>query len=88
MEHNNWDLEISCCTELEIPQYCALFGPLWVWSLMDDHSSRYVDVDECQTSVNLCEHNCTNTLGSFECVCDEGFTLNEDLLNCDGMVLN
>ena len=35
-----------------------------------------------------CEQNCDNNEGSFECSCDPGFTLNADMLNCDGMSWN
>ena len=31
------------------------------------------DVDECQTSANNCRFNCKNLVGSFICVCPEGF---------------
>ncbi|XP_048252990.1 protein jagged-1-like isoform X2 [Haliotis rufescens] len=34
------------------------------------------DIDECSQTADLCQHggNCTNTPGSFECRCMEGFT--------------
>ena len=34
--------------------------------------------------MDLCEYNCTNTVGSYACSCDIGFQLNEDGLHCDG----
>ncbi|XP_073789900.1 thrombomodulin [Danio rerio] len=40
-----------------------------------DEDDRYcVDVDEC-ISTNDCDQNCTNTPGSFECFCHEGYVL-------------
>jgi len=33
-----------------------------------------VDIDEC-TSANPCEHDCVNTLGSFKCLCHQGYML-------------
>lgn len=31
------------------------------------------DVDECATPANLCKYACKNTVGSFLCVCPEGY---------------
>ncbi len=31
------------------------------------------DVDECQEGKHTCEHNCLNTYGGFECICNEGY---------------
>ena len=33
------------------------------------------DINECFTSNNLCEHKCVNTVGSYKCVCREGYEL-------------
>ena len=43
------------------------------------------DVDECLAETDLCDQNCTNTLGTYECSCRDGF--NEDGFNCIGMLL-
>ena len=49
-------------------------------SLIKGFSHIATDIDEC--SMNLCEHNCMNTIGSFECSCRDGF--DQDGLNCTG----
>ena len=34
------------------------------------------DIDECQTTqAAKCEHRCANTLGSFQCYCNEGYSV-------------
>ena len=42
----------------------------------------YTDIDECQESVCDRNGNCTNTIGSFECTCNIGFTGSG--LECEG----
>ena len=46
--------------------------------------SKISDVNECQTSNGGCEQVCTNTIGSFECSCNRGFSLSSDGVNCNG----
>ncbi|XP_078664154.1 tenascin-like [Branchiostoma floridae x Branchiostoma belcheri] len=43
------------------------------------------DVDECVAGNGCCEQFCTNTIGSFNCSCAAGFTLNVDQITCSGM---
>ena len=43
------------------------------------------DVDECLMEMDLCEQNCTNTPGSYECGCLDGFY--ESGFNCIGMLM-
>ena len=40
------------------------------------------DIDECVDFNGDCEHNCTNTNGSYHCTCDEDYTLDKDGHNC------
>ncbi|CAG9771064.1 unnamed protein product [Ceutorhynchus assimilis] len=42
----------------------------------------FVDLDECATRNAGCEHDCTNTLGSYQCSCRTGFTLHENKKSC------
>ena len=49
---------------------------------------QQTDIDECELKeLNDCQQHCTNTVGSFTCSCQEGFTLNADGRNCDGISL-
>ncbi|XP_053373366.1 uncharacterized protein LOC123544865 [Mercenaria mercenaria] len=40
------------------------------------------DENECETRNGDCGHICTNVIGSFECSCHQGYTLNEDKSTC------
>ena len=44
-----------------------------------------VDVDECTEKISECDHNCTNTLGSYTCSCSPGYQL-IDKTKCSGML--
>jgi len=40
-----------------------------------------LDQDECLNK-NQCDHNCTNTMGSFTCLCMPRYTLNNFTQKC------
>ena len=40
------------------------------------------DIDECADSNGGCQHNCTNTIGSYHCYCAVGHALNDDYHSC------
>ena len=48
--------------------------------------SFYVDVDdnECEENNGGCSQTCNNTLGSYRCTCEEGYSLNFDGFTCTG----
>ena len=43
------------------------------------------DIDECEQGLDGCDHNCTNTVGSYICTCMDGYELESDNHNCTGM---
>lgn len=43
----------------------------------------HVDVDECRARVPFCAHRCVNTVGSYKCECQPGFSLGSDGKSCD-----
>ena len=49
-------------------------------SVGDKHNC--VDVNECLVNRGGCEHQCLNTLGSYQCKCNAGYSLQEDGHNC------
>jgi len=42
------------------------------------------DIDECAQTHKPCNQTCTNTIGSFTCFCNPGYTLEPDKTNCKG----
>ena len=43
------------------------------------------DIDECMENTGNCSQNCNNTIGSYQCLCDDGFLLDSDGASCNGM---
>ena len=43
-----------------------------------------LDIDECAESSVVCEQVCTDTDGSFQCSCRNGFRLGSNGRSCDG----
>ena len=44
----------------------------------------YTDIDECIVGLDGCDHNCTNTVGSYYCTCMDGYVLEADNHTCEG----
>ena len=44
------------------------------------------DIDECSLGTDRCSQSCTNTIGSYTCSCNTGYTLNSDGYTCDGKI--
>lgn len=43
-----------------------------------------LEFDECKTIAHGCEHECINTLGTYECACKIGYELHSDGKHCEG----
>ncbi|EEB19379.1 conserved hypothetical protein [Pediculus humanus corporis] len=46
-------------------------------------ASFMVEFDECKTTDHGCEHECVNTLGTYECACKIGYELHSDGKHCE-----
>ena len=44
-----------------------------------------IDIDECDLEIDLCEHKCFNSKGSYYCQCNHGYNLEENSYNCTGI---
>ena len=46
----------------------------------------FVDIDECVKGTDNCSQNCINTIGSYQCYCNDGYTLDSvDRHICNGI---
>ena len=45
-----------------------------------------VDIEECAMYTDECQQVCNNTIGSYECSCNDGYTLATDGKNCTGRI--
>ena len=43
------------------------------------------DIDECGEGISGCSQLCNNTVGSFECSCEDGYQLAFDEKTCNGL---
>ena len=50
-------------------------------------STRFLDIEECLVDNGGCDQICSEMLGSFVCLCSEGFTLGTDGKSCVGKKL-
>ncbi|XP_076093735.1 hemicentin-1-like isoform X1 [Mytilus galloprovincialis] len=44
--------------------------------------NKCIDINECLEDVGVCQHNCTNTVGSFHCRCPLGYKVARDGRKC------
>ena len=56
--------ELSICSAVQL---FVLHGDIYSIPLCS------LDIDECGRSLDNCEQNCSNTVGSFECSCQPGY---------------
>ena len=60
---------------------------LHVFYLIITCSSFWLDINECATNNGGCGQVCTNTVGSYSCSCNTGYTLSSNQKSCTGMNL-
>ena len=46
-----------------------------------------IDINECSEDNGRCDQICNNTMGSYHCMCSDGFTLDSDNHTCLGQFL-
>ena len=45
------------------------------------------DINECDVNTDNCSQFCNNTIGSYQCYCEDGYTLDSDEHTCNGIIL-
>lgn len=50
--------------------------------VLDNFGKKCIDKNECHTNNGGCDHTCTNTMKSYKCSCDKGYTLAADGQTC------
>ena len=45
------------------------------------------DIDECDNENGNCSQFCNNTIGSYQCYCEDGYILDSDDHTCYGMYI-
>ena len=45
-----------------------------------------IDINECGKGNGGCSHMCNNTIGSYQCFCEDGYELEADQHLCNGKV--
>ena len=46
-----------------------------------------IDINECDEENGGCSHMCNNTIGSYQCLCEDGYELDSDQHLCNGNVV-
>lgn len=57
--------------------FCLCFA--WLYTLL----SFCTDIDECENR-DICQHECKNTFGSYQCICPPGYQLMLNGKTCQG----
>ena len=60
-------------------QECSCFFVIVVVTVYE-----LIDIDECLVANGNCEQICSNTIGSMECDCQDGYRLGSDGESCLG----
>lgn len=53
--------------------------------LMWNYYEFLLDINECLINNGGCHHNCSNSIGSYTCQCNDGFTSTNNGEQCTGM---
>ncbi|MED6274642.1 Fibrillin-2, partial [Characodon lateralis] len=79
-----WNKPCEPCPTPATNAYRTLCGNLAPGFIIDIHTGKPVDIDECREIPGICANGvCINQIGSFRCECPMGFSYNNILLICE-----
>lgn len=82
-KNSHWNKQFPHCCKLTENNYCNTnCYPECSLTPGDGDSGACTDLNECEVNNGGCEHICTNTDGSYECSCYDGYALNTDGHTC------
>lgn len=50
---------------------------------IDSNNNSCVDINECESFANICQHQCINQPGTFKCKCPSGYKLSANKRQCE-----
>ncbi|XP_058393999.1 fibrillin-3 [Diceros bicornis minor] len=81
-----WNGPCEACPTPASLDYQILCGNQVPGFVIDIHTGKPLDIDECGEIPAICAHGiCINQIGSFRCECPTGFSYNSVLLICEDM---
>uniref|UniRef100_A0A8C2EZW0 Fibrillin 2b n=1 Tax=Cyprinus carpio TaxID=7962 RepID=A0A8C2EZW0_CYPCA len=79
-----WNRPCEACPTPATSEYQLLCGNLAPGFIIDIHTGKPIDIDECREIPGICANGvCINQIGSFRCECPMGFSYNNILLICE-----
>ncbi|XP_077462687.1 fibrillin-2b [Stigmatopora argus] len=79
-----WNKPCEACPTPATSQYQLLCGNQAPGFIIDIHTGKPIDIDECREIPGICANGvCINQIGSFRCECPMGFSYNNILLICE-----
>ncbi|KAI6653399.1 hypothetical protein LOD99_3618 [Oopsacas minuta] len=72
----------SVCVNTPTSAYCDCTEAGYEF---ESETNTCVDIDECSLNSSNCSQICTNTVGSYNCSCNPGYTLDSDMYTCSGV---
>ncbi|GAA6104086.1 fibrillin-2b [Tachysurus ichikawai] len=79
-----WNKPCEPCPTPATSEYELLCGNPAPGFIIDIHTGKPIDIDECSQIPGICAHGaCINQIGSFRCECPMGFSYNNILLVCE-----
>jgi hypothetical protein len=81
-QKGNTDVVVMSAMSLMMIYKLVLVKSLYSHTITVELIFFFSDINECETDSNDCDQLCRNTVGSFQCGCNEGYSLTSDGKSC------